>query len=71
MKRPLDVAAKDCGVPAVVGASSVYGDTPTPGLSPSPIVTEDAVGILGPQGSDLLNTRPAIPAFARALRFSW
>jgi len=22
------VAAKDCGVPAVVAASSVYGDTP-------------------------------------------
>jgi hypothetical protein len=71
VKRPLDVAAKDCGVPAVVGASSVYGDTPTPGSFLSPLATVDAVGVLGPQGSDLLDTRPAIPAFARALRFSW
>ncbi|WP_342686236.1 MULTISPECIES: NAD-dependent epimerase/dehydratase family protein [unclassified Methanoculleus] len=46
------VAAKSCGVPAVVAAfsSSVYGDTPAPGSWPAPLDAEDVVGSSGPGG---------------------
>jgi len=30
------VAAKDCGVPAIVAASSIYGDTPGSGVMAGP-----------------------------------
>ncbi len=50
------VAAKDCGVPAVVAASSssVYGDTPGgPGPWLAPLDADGAVVVPGPAVGDL------------------
>ena len=50
------VAAKDCGVPAVIAASSssVYGDTPEgPGPWLAPLDADGAVVVPGPAVGDL------------------
>ncbi|MFA7073330.1 MAG: NAD-dependent epimerase/dehydratase family protein [Methanoculleus sp.] len=54
------VAAKDCGVPAVVAASSssVYGDTPGgPGPWLAPLDADGAVVVPGPAAGDLAVVR--------------